>query len=203
MKKAFSRGLAGLALATAAAFALSACAMTMPMGDTGDGDQNAADVMFVQMMIPHHEQAVEMSEMILAKDGVDPEVVALAEQIRAAQDPEIDLMEQWLSDWGLSSMSGMGGMDHGNMDHGGGYGGMGGGMDGMMSDEQMAELQSADGATGATMFLELMIEHHVGAVEMAEQVIDDGRDADVRALAEEMIVGQSAEITTMRELLAR
>ena len=195
MKKAFSRGLAGLALATAAAFALSACAMTMPMGDTGDGDQNAADVMFVQMMIPHHEQAVEMSEMILAKDGVDPEVVALAEQIRAAQDPEIDLMEQWLSVWGLSSMSGMEGMDHGGMDHGG--------MDGMMSDEQMAELQSADGATGATMFLELMIEHHVGAVEMAEQVIDDGRDADVRALAEEMIVGQSAEITTMRELLAR
>jgi len=195
MKKAFSRGLAGLALATAAAFALSACAMTMPMGDTGDGDQNAADVMFVQMMIPHHEQAVEMSEMILAKDGVDPEVVALAEQIRAAQDPEIDLMEQWLSDWGLSSMSGMEGMDHGGMDHGG--------MDGMMSDEQMAALQSADGATGATMFLELMIEHHVGAVEMAEQVIDDGRDADVRALAEEMIVGQSAEITTMRELLAR
>jgi len=195
MKKTFSRGLAGLALATAAAFALSACAMTMPMGDTGDGDQNAADVMFVQMMIPHHEQAVEMSEMILAKDGVDPEVVALAEQIRAAQDPEIDLMEQWLSDWGLSSMSGMEGMDHGGMDHGG--------MDGMMSDEQMAELQSADGATGATMFLELMIEHHVGAVEMAEQVIDDGRDADVRALAEEMIVGQSAEITTMRELLAR
>jgi uncharacterized protein (DUF305 family) len=201
MKKTFSRGLTSLALATAAAFALSACAITMPMGDmgdTGDGDQNAADVMFVQMMIPHHEQAVEMSEMILAKDGVDPEVVALAEQIRAAQDPEIELMEQWLSDWGLPSMSGMGGMDHG-----GGYGGMGGGMDGMMSDEQMAELQSADGAAGATLFLELMIEHHVGAVEMAEQVIDDGRDADVRTLAEEMIVGQSAEITTMRELLAR
>jgi uncharacterized protein (DUF305 family) len=172
--------------------------MTMPMGDTGDGDQNAADVMFVQMMIPHHKQAVEMSEVILAKDGVDPEVVALAEQIRAAQDPEIDLMEQWLDDWGLPSMSGMDGMDHG-----GGSGGMGGGMDGMMSDEQMAELQSADGVTGATLFLELMIEHHVGAVEMAEQVIDDGRDADVRSLAEEMIVGQTAEITTMRELLAR
>lgn len=194
MKRTLSRGLVGLAMATAAAFALSACAMTMPMGDTGDGDQNAADVMFVQMMIPHHKQAVEMSEVILAKDGVDPEVVALAEQIRAAQDPEVDLMEQWLDDWGLPSMSGMDGMDHG---------GGSGGMDGMMSDEQMAELQSADGVTGATLFLELMIEHHVGAVEMAEQVIDDGRDADVRALAEEMIVGQTAEITTMRELLAR
>jgi uncharacterized protein (DUF305 family) len=198
MKKNFSRGLAGLALTTAAAFALSACAMTMPMGGmggTGEGDQNAADVMFVQMMIPHHEQAVEMSEIILDKEGVDSEVVGLAEQIRAAQDPEIDLMEQWLEDWGLPSMGGMGGMDHGGMDHGG--------MDGMMSEEQMVELQSADGATGAALFLELMIEHHVGAVEMADQVIDDGRDADVRALAEEMIVGQTAEITTMRELLAR
>jgi len=159
----------------------------------GDGDQNAADIMFVEMMIPHHEQAVEMSELILAKDGVDPEVVALAEQIRAAQDPEIDLMEQWLDDWGLPSMSGMEGMDHGGM----------GGMAGMMSDEQMAELEAADGATGATLFLELMIEHHVGAVEMADDVIDDGRDADVRVLAEQIIVSQTAEIATMRELLAR
>ena len=193
MKKTLSQALAGAALAAATALTLSACATTMPMSNTGDGDQNAADIMFVEMMIPHHEQAIEMSEMILAKEGVDPEVVALAEQIRAAQDPEIDQMEQWLDDWGLPSMSGMDGMDHGGS----------GGMDGMMSDEQMAELESADGATGATLFLELMIEHHVGAVEMAEDVIDDGRDADVSTLAEEIIVSQSAEIATMRELLAR
>ena len=197
MSKKFSRVAVATSLAAAAALTLTACAMPFSVGGNtmmgGDGDQNAADIMFVEMMIPHHEQAVEMSELILAKDGVDPEVVALAEQIRAAQDPEIDLMEQWLDDWGLPSMSGMEGMDHGGM----------GGMAGMMSDEQMAELEAADGATGATLFLELMIEHHVGAVEMADDVIDDGRDADVRVLAEQIIVSQTAEIATMRELLAR
>jgi len=197
VSKKFSRVAVATSLAAAAALTMTACAMPFSVGGNttmgGDGDQNSADIMFVEMMIPHHEQAVEMSELILAKDGVDPEVVALAEQIRAAQDPEIDLMEQWLDDWGLPSMSGMEGMDHGGM----------GGMAGMMSDEQMAELEAADGATGATLFLELMIEHHVGAVEMADDVIDDGRDADVRVLAEQIIVSQTAEIATMRELLAR
>jgi len=192
MKKAISRALAATALVAATALALSACATTMPMSNTGDGGQNAADIMFVEMMIPHHEQAVEMSELILAKDGVAAEVAALAEQIRAAQEPEIALMEQWLDDWGLPSMSGMGGMDHGGS----------GGMDGMMSDEQMAELETADGATGSTIFLELMIEHHEGAIEMAQEVINDGRDAGVRTLAEQIIVSQTAEIATMRELLA-
>ena len=201
MSKKFSRVAVATSLAAAAALTMTACAMPFSVGGNttmgGDGDQNSADIMFVEMMIPHHEQAVEMSELILAKDGVDPEVVALAEQIRAAQDPEIALMEGWLDDWGLPSMGddmgGMEGMDHGGM----------GGMAGMMSDEQMAELESADGATGAALFLELMIEHHVGAVEMAEDVIDDGRDADVRVLAEQIIVSQTAEIATMRELLAR
>jgi uncharacterized protein (DUF305 family) len=193
MKKKFSRALSGASLAAVAALTLSACAMPFPMANTGDGDQNAADIMFVAMMIPHHEQAVEMSELILAKDGVDPEVAALAEQIRAAQDPEIELMEQWLDDWGMPSTSGMGSMDHGGS----------GGMDGMMSDEQMAELEVADGETGSTLFLELMIEHHVGAVEMAEEVIDDGRETNVRVLAEQIIESQTAEIATMRELLAR
>jgi len=196
MKKNFSRALAGAGLAAAAAFTLSACVDAPPSSNADDGEQNASDIMFVEMMIPHHEQAVEMSQLILAKDGVNPQVAALAEQIRAAQDPEIVVMEQWLDDWESSSMTGMEGME--GMDHGGL-----GGMDGMMSDEQMAELESADGATGSTLFLELMIEHHEGAVDMAEDVISDGRKSEVRTLAEQIIVSQNAEIATMRELLAR
>lgn len=183
------------ALAAATALTLTACVMPFGMGGTpmmeGDGEQNAADVMFVQMMIPHHEQAIEMSEIILAKDGVDSEIVALAEQIRAAQDPEITLMEQWLKEWGLPSMSGM--------DQGMGHGGMGG----MASDAQMAELEAATGSQGSTLFLELMIEHHEGAVDMANDVIDDGRSAEVRQLVEQIVTSQTAEIATMRELLAR
>jgi len=197
VNKNFKRAAFATALAAAAVLTLTACVMPFNMGGNnpmgGDGDQNASDIMFVEMMIPHHEQAVEMSETILAKGGVDPEVVALAEQIRAAQEPEIALMEQWLDDWGLPSMSGMGGMDHGGS----------GGQGGMMSDAQMSELEEADGATGSTLFLELMIDHHDGAIEMAEDVIDDGRDADVRTLAEQIIVSQTAEIATMRELLSR
>ncbi|MFM2353400.1 MAG: hypothetical protein RLZZ608_806 [Actinomycetota bacterium] len=200
MNKKHFRAVTDAALAAGAALILSACAMPMTVGGgvgtSGDGDQNMADVMFVQMMIPHHEQAVEMSELILAKDGVDPEVAALAEQIKAAQGPEIELMRQWLDGWGIGTAEDMGGMDHG------GTGGMGG-MDGMMSDEQMAQLESASGADGSALFLELMIEHHEGAVDMAEDVIDDGHSADVRALAEQIVTSQTAEIATMRDLLDR
>jgi uncharacterized protein (DUF305 family) len=183
------------ALAATTTLTLTACVMPFGIGGPttmgGDGEQNAADVMFVQMMIPHHEQAIEMSEIILATDGVDPEIAALAEQIRAAQDPEIALMERWLDDWGLPSMSGM--------NQGMGHGGMGG----MASDAQMAELEAATGSEGSPLFLELMIEHHVGAVDMADDVIDDGRSADVRQLAEQIVTSQTAEIETMRALLQR
>ncbi|MBX9717286.1 MAG: DUF305 domain-containing protein [Microbacteriaceae bacterium] len=169
--------------------------MNMDMGDgtgsDGAGDQNMADVMFVQMMIPHHQQAVEMSDLILGNPDVDPEVAALAEQIKAAQDPEIELMMQWLEDWGVSSMGGMEGMD-----------GMSG-MDGMMSDEQLASLESASGPEASTLFLELMIEHHQGAITMAEDVIANGQSAQVRDLAEQIITSQTAEIDTMNELLSR
>ena len=64
---------------------------------------NAADEMFVMMMIPHHEQAVEMSDTILGKHGIDDQVQALAQQIKDAQGPEIELMQSWLTSWGMSA----------------------------------------------------------------------------------------------------
>ena len=86
---------------------------------------NMADMHFAQMMIPHHQQAIEMSDIILAKQGIDPRVVDLAKQIKDAQGPEIETMQGWISQWGMPGMSGMPGMDHGGMsgmpgmDHGG------------------------------------------------------------------------------------
>ena len=65
---------------------------------------NQADMMFARMMIPHHQQAVQMSDMILAKQGIDPRVVDLAKQIKAAQGPEIDQMQGWLNQWGMPGM---------------------------------------------------------------------------------------------------
>lgn len=154
----------------------------------GQVDVGAADSMFVMMMIPHHQQAVEMSDMVLGKTGIDPEVTDLAQQIRDAQAPEIETMESWLRAWGLPLSGQMGGMDHG---------------DGMMSDQDMAELSSAEGDDASRLFLEQMIVHHEGAVDMAEAAISDAENEDVLELAETIIASQTTEIATMKDLLSR
>ena len=146
---------------------------------------NNADMQFTMMMIPHHEQAVEMADMILAKDGIDERVITLAEQIKAAQDPEIELMESWLDDWG-TPMGDMDGMDHG----------------GMMSGADMQALEDATGVEASRLFLEQMIVHHEGAIDMAQAEVDSGENADVIALAEDIIASQTAEITAMEDILA-
>jgi uncharacterized protein (DUF305 family) len=153
--------------------------------DFDSADFNSADEMFVVMMIPHHEQALEMADLILAHDGIDERVVDLAERIKAAQQPEIDLMTGWLDAPGFD-MGNMGGMDHN---------------EGMMSDDDMSALEAADGAAAVSLFLQLMIEHHEGAIDMAEQVLDNGTNVDVRGLAERIIESQTAEIVEMRGIL--
>ncbi|MFC5122598.1 DUF305 domain-containing protein [Pseudoclavibacter helvolus] len=125
-----------------------------------------------------------MSDMILAKSDIDPEVTTLAEEIKAAQGPEIEQLNQWLSDWGAASMSGM---DHS--------------MDGMMSDEDMANLDAAAGDEASRLFLEQMIEHHEGAITMAQEEVDNGLNSDATALAQTIVDTQTTEIETMRELL--
>lgn len=145
-----------------------------------------ADVMFAQMMIPHHEQAVEMSAIVLAKDGVDERVVALAEQIEAAQAPEVEQMTAMLDRWGADPSGG----DHG------------GHMDGMLDDEALAALEVAPAEEAQRLFLEGMVEHHEGAVAMAQDVLAEGEDPEVRLLAEEIVATQQEEIDTMRGLLA-
>lgn len=175
----------------AASLSLSACAMNgtgMGMGDDSSSGQSAttnnADTSFTMMMIPHHEQAIEMADLVLGKDGVDQRVLDLAQQIKDAQAPEIELMQGWLDEWGFGSMDGM--------DHGGG----------MMSDDDMSALEDATGVEASRLFLTQMIEHHEGAIEMAEDELDDGINPDVRALCERIITSQTAEIETMNEILA-
>jgi uncharacterized protein (DUF305 family) len=137
-------------------------------------------------MIPHHQQAVEMSEMLLAKDDIDPAVADLAQRIMDAQGPEIDTMSGWLEEWGVDS-SVHEGMDHGD--------------DGMMSEEDMAELEDATGSDASRLFLEQMIQHHEGAIDMAQDEVDDGQNPDAVALAQEIVDTQQAEIEEMQELL--
>ena len=155
------------------------------------GDFNDADVTFAQQMIPHHEQATEMAGLAEGRTQ-NPDVLALAEQIAAAQEPEIETMQGWLEDWGAEEV------DHTGMDHGGGTGGM----DGMMSEVDMAALEAASGAEFDEAFLAMMIEHHQGAVEMARAEEQDGQNPDAVALASQIVADQTAEISTMQELLA-
>ena len=127
----------------------------------------------------------------------------LAEQIKAAQDPEIQQMTGWLQGWGAptampgaSSASGMQGMDHSGHD----MGGMS--IAGMMTDEQMQALREASGQEFDDMWLQMMIEHHQGAIAMAEQVKGSSGDPEVTTLADQIIAAQQQEIATMQESLA-
>ena len=156
-------------------------------------EHNDADVMFAQMMIPHHQQAVEMSEMLLAKDEIPAEVTAFAQKVIDAQGPEIERMNSMLTVWGedpvdMGDMGDMEGMDHG-------------GMSGMMSEEDMADLEQAQGTEAARLYLEQMTTHHKGAVDMAKDEAKDGQNPQAVQLAEQVIADQEAEITEMEQML--
>ena len=169
------------ALALASALALSGCAAGSDEPADTPGESNSSDtstaapgsgeadsiasehseqdVMFAQMMTPHHQQAVEMSEMLLAKEDIPTEVADFAQQVIDAQGPEIDRMNAMLEAWG-EEPGDMEGMDHGS------------GLGGMMSEEDMAALEEAQGSEAAQLCLEQMTTHHEGAVEMAQEQLE-------------------------------
>lgn len=162
-------------------------------------DHNDADIMFAQMMIPHHQQAVEMSEMLLAKEGIPAQVVEFAQGVIDAQGPEIDRMNAMLEAWGQQPVTDSGGMDHGEM--GGMDHGEMGGMSGMMSQEDMTALEEAQGTEAARLYLEQMTAHHEGAVDMARDEVADGQNPHAITLAEQVINDQEAEIAQMQQML--
>lgn len=155
-----------------------------------------ADLAFVQMMVPHHRQALEMAA--LAPDrAASEEVLSLARRIDAAQAPEIWLMSQWLEAEGVDVPQA--GDDPAEWDHGAhGHAGMAG----LLSPEEMAALIRAEGTDFDRLFLEGMIRHHDGAVQMAAEGMPESTDARVLELMEEVATGQAAEIARMERLLA-
>ena len=184
----------GLTLLAAAALGvlLAGCGgshdvgMASPSSTTG---ASAADAMFAQMMIPHHQQAVEMS-MLAETRASSPKIKALATEIKGAQQPEIDQMTAWLEEWGIPVMP----MDEAMSEHGGH------GMSGMLTDDQMQQLADANGPEFDRLFAEFMILHHEGAIDMAEDVVDS-KDPRVAALAAAIIKTQADEIAHMQGFL--
>ena len=159
---------------------------TSMSGETAPDSGREDDVMFAQMMIPHHEQAVEMADMALDPDASSSvEVRELAVDIKAAQDPEIETMRAWLEAWGAPQEA-PSAMNHDS---------------GMMSQGDMGTLASAEGAEFDQMWLTMMIEHHEGAIIMAQDVLATTDNAEVATMAEDIVAAQEAEIATMQALL--
>ncbi|WP_262001095.1 DUF305 domain-containing protein [Microbacterium sp. Mcb102] len=189
------RAAATTALALSAVLLMSGCTAgtddgSMPGMDHGSSPSAGvgdADVMFASMMIVHHEQAIEMSDIVLAASGIDPAVTELAERIKAAQGPEIEQLEGWLAEWDVSSDD----RDASGMGHG----------DGMMSEDDLTALREAEGTAASRLFLEQMIMHHEGAVEMAQAQVDEGSDPEAVELAQTIIDAQTDEIQEMKDLL--
>lgn len=168
--------------------------VTSGSSTTGAVEESAqhseADVMFARMMVPHHQQAIEMSDIILAEDGIPADVTALAEEIKAAQGPEIDQLTTWLEQWGEPTQpeNMHGGHDMSEME-------------GMLSDEELQQLSDASGPEAARLFLTQMIAHHEGAVAMAEEEIANGTYQPAIDLSQAIIDTQQQEIDMMRQML--
>ena len=159
--------------------------MNHDMDHMAEGEYSNMDIMFAQMMIPHHQQAVDMSDLALQK-SVNQEILSLAKQIRDAQAPEIEQMQGWLERAGVSETP--------NHD-------MGHDMEmGMLSEEEMAALTAAEGTKFDVLFLEGMIAHHEGAIEMAQMILGS-KNEEAKVLAEAIISSQTEEIEVMRMLL--
>ena len=145
-----------------------------------------SDAMFLQMMIPHHEQAVVMSEIALSTSK-NSEVLMLAKQIKDAQAPEIIKMQSWLSDAGLSQ-------DPGHS--------MGDGMGGMLSESEISTLKGSTGNTFDKLFLAGMIAHHEGAIHMVT-MIENSPNSEINKLGQDIVKSQTAEIELMKKILQR
>lgn len=184
------------AAATGAFALLTACGSTGMTGHEGMSgaepvaataarapSANDADVMFTQMMIPHHEQAVEMAGLAASRVS-DVQIKELAAKIKTDQEREIGTMKGWLTKWGKPEMSG-------HMMHE---------MPGLLSEKVMKQLESAKGQKFDKLFVEGMIAHHNGAVEMARTEQTDGADPEVKKMAAHMVIHQRGEVALLQEI---
>lgn len=192
MAKRF-RAITGAVTIAIAGIVLSGCTINIgtsaPAVDSSNSEVDSTalsgmDIMFAQMMIPHHQQAVDMGTLAQTRAS-DPAVKALAAEIKAEQAPEIAQMEGWLDSVGASIE-----MGHEMA------------MGGMLNDEDFAKLEAASGSEFDRLFLEGMIAHHEGAIDMAQMIVNSN-NLEAKALAEAIITSQTDQIQYMESLLGR
>ncbi|MEV4471259.1 DUF305 domain-containing protein [Nonomuraea sp. NPDC049504] len=195
-KISFTIAASALALSTAcgggstSTTGFTSLSQTTPSATATNGQPspafNDADVMFAQMMILHHQEAIEMANLAATRSS-DSEIKTLASKIEKEQEEEIQTMKGWLSEWGKPEPTP----------------GMGHGMPGGMPDEDMRKLEAAKGKEFDRLFAEQMITHHKGAIEMARTEEADGADPQAKELAKTIIATQQEEVKQLEQILKR
>lgn len=186
MIAALAAAVAGGLLGGCAGSTTSSTAPVLPPGAPAAGQlHNPADVAFLQDVIPHHTQAITMSDLAHTK-AVSPKVKAIAVRIKAEQDQQITRVHDLLGAWRAPTPAG----GSGN-----------GQVPGMLSDQQIQQLSSAAGGEFDQMFLRLMIDHQQGAIQLAQTELAQGSDPQARRLAQDIITGQQNEVNQMQKLL--
>jgi uncharacterized protein (DUF305 family) len=191
--------IAALLVAPVAVAAVASCSSPAPEDHAGHSTEspaitgqpagfNSDDVTFATDMIPHHQQAVEMSELVPDRT-TNQKLIALAEQISAAQQPEINALRVFLVQWNENPQDSTGG----HQGHGA--------MSGMVDEATMTKLQALKGAEFDKLWLQSMIGHHQGAIEMAKAEVANGRNVDAKSMAQSIIDAQQGEIATMNQML--
>ncbi|MET4427049.1 uncharacterized protein (DUF305 family) [Mycolicibacterium sp. 624] len=196
-----------VALTSALATALFVSACSSPPASDGHADQshhsetsaaaqganfNDADVVFATDMIPHHQQAIELSALVPERSS-DPALVELAAAISGAQKPEMEALKVFLVQWRGGESTESSPDPHAGHDMGS--------MDGMVDGPTMAKLETLRGAEFDTLWLQSMIGHHEGAITMANTEIADGANTDAKALAKQIVTAQQTEIDQMKQML--
>lgn len=154
--------------------------------NNGSSNLSGADIMFLEMMIPHHQQAIDMSIVAIAKSQ-DSELIALATDIKEGQSAEIIKMESWLDQANADT-----GMEHS----------MGDSMGGMLTDAELSDLNAATGKNFDLLWLKGMADHHDGAIHMS-QMIEDAENSEIKRFGENIVSVQSAQIEQMKAMIAR
>ena len=176
----------GITACIALVLGLSACSDTAPVSRRDIAvTHNDADVAFLQQMIPHHAQAIEMSDLLVTKSDADPQVAAQAVSISSRQASEIEMMRGWLALWGVGPAAAQ--QHHPNQC-------------GMVSSADLTALQNAGDAAANRLYLELMIAHHAGALKMARTEVDAGHSRYATDFAQGIISSQQREIDVMRSM---
>lgn len=171
----------GITACIALVLGLSACSDTAPVSRRDIAvTHNDADVAFLQQMIPHHAQAIEMSDLVVTKSDADPQVAAQAVSISSRQASEIEMMRGWLALWGVGPAAAQ--QHHPNQC-------------GMVSSADLTALQNAGDAAANRLYLELMIAHHAGAIKMARTEVDAGHSRYATYFAQGIIPRSNARST--------